>query len=522
MNHTRICLRAAAFALAALMLAKADVTPAAATDPVAFEETSRADKGDADDVGNGATNVETEEYAEQTSVRPGVYRIKNAYSGKYLDVYRESSKSAGKTYCATFAEKDEGQIFLVDAAENGTYTLVPQNDGGDYALTWHGDDKKDSVVLTKVSAAEKSNETLFDIMPCGDGFSIALPFENGRSEVVAELTTVSVFGDVQVGIAPYDSSNTSQIWYFEKVETEKIGVAYNSTSVRLYSSGEFFAKKYPYDLIDDVVWSSDDNRVLMVGTDGRYCALECGTVTVTATADGVSASFTVEVSDNEAFSWFSQNNVYTSDWSASELEGLKFGSTLFAVDDPNGNKYSWIDVGCALCSVSMVLRNMGATLTTGYDLRTGQTDNLAADPYTVALANSGNYGVESVKEKMYGNPVNMNWRVTAARFNVDGDDVSYRRVYGVGKATIKKLLDQYPQGIIAELSLGNNTHYIVITKCLNPEEKNSSKLRFAVSDPAAYKAEDGDNVAFEDSTAYKMGYRYSSIRSIITYERVSE
>lgn len=68
-------------------------------------------------------------------------------------------------------------------------------------------------------------------------------------------------------------------------------------------------------------------------------------------------------------------------------------------------------------------------MTEGYDFRSGQTGNLPADPYTVSLANSGNYGATSANATLYGNPIYVNHNLIATRFRVNGRSLSVTQTY---------------------------------------------------------------------------------------------
>ena len=191
----------------------------------------------------------------------------------------------------------------------------------------------------------------------------------------------------------------------------------------------------------------------------------------------------------------------------------------FTIDakEPNA-KYCWIDQGCGNCAVAMVLHNMGAVKTNGYDFRSGQTGNLVSDPYTVGLANSGNYGADSASVLQYGNPIYMRWSYVAEQFNVDGKTVKLNKIYYPTRSKMRDLLKEHPEGIVIQVSTATKNHYLVFSECLNPEEKVNSKLKFAVCDSAAYLPYEGDYVLFEESTSYRYeGYRYGNIVSIMYF-----
>lgn len=455
----------------------------------------------------------------------GVYRIKNLDTGLYLETYKYSAKGKEKLCASELDVKNEGQCFYVRRAENGAWILSAQNENGEYSLSWQeGTDVGDYIVKTQKAADDKY--TYFDISRLdGGAFTIAPTGGDNYTAVLATVNEQTYYSDKCVRIADLAHGDKAQMWTFESVPTEYLTTAYEKTTVKLYSTGKFYARKYPYNMVtSDIVWASSDEDIIMMGADGVWCALGEGKATVTASVGAAAVSFEVSVEDKDAFTWYSQSNMYTSDWSARELENLYFVDggvkKRFAWDIKRSPRHSsWMDSGCALSSIAMVLNNMGAVKTTGYDLRTGQEGSLVADPYTAALANSGNYGVKSTSKVMYGNPIYMYWSSVAAKFNVDGEKVDYRRFYVSSRKKIKDLLATYPQGIIVLFKRSGRTHYVVFAECLNPEETVSSKLEFLIYDPAAYKPENGDGVAFQNTISYMYeGYRYSSIANVTVYD----
>lgn len=90
----------------------------------------------------------------------------------------------------------------------------------------------------------------------------------------------------------------------------------------------------------------------------------------------------VEVVDDSAFAYYSQHDIDGSYWNGGALSGIYFSAGVtkrYAIDRYNGN-LDWMDEGCALTAHAICLRNLGATMTEGYDFRSGQTGNLPADP----------------------------------------------------------------------------------------------------------------------------------------------
>lgn len=455
-----------------------------------------------------------------------VCRIKNVGSGLYLDSYKYTLKTKGKSYLEKFSESSMGQIFHLSPCDDGTYFIVPQNNDAEYAYVYAKDVTKDNKIK-EIKIASASELSRFDIVKYKDGkFVIAPSNTNNPKSALVQSDTISEYSDPYVEIHEFDSTNDNHLWVIEPIKTENISVIYTKTKVRLYSTGKFYARKYPYNVFtDDIKWSSDNEDVLLISNKGEWCALAEGTAVITASLGELSQSFSVTVVDKDAYTWYSQNNIYTSDWDATQLKFLYFREVStgikkkFAVDskEPGGNN-CWIDEGCGNCSVAMVLNNMGAVKTKGYDFRSGQEGNLIADPYTVGLANAGAYGSENNTSTLSGNPIYMRWAYVAEQFNVEGKKVILNKVYSPSTTKIKTILNDHPEGVIVQLSTATKNHYIVFTECLNPEEKTSSKLKFFVYDSAAYLPENGDNVPFEKSTSYLYeGYRYKNIKSVMYF-----
>ncbi len=455
-----------------------------------------------------------------------VCRIKNAGSGLYLDSYKYTLKTKGKSYVENYSESSLGQVFHISPCEDGTYMIIPQNNDAEYAYSYLQDSTKDRKIK-KVKVSSAGSLSKFDIVEYKDNkFVIAPANSSNQKGVLVQSDTISEYKDPYVEIQDFDPQNSKHLWIIEPIKTEKLSVIFTTTKVRLYSSGKFYARKYPYNVFtDDITWSSDNEAVLLIGADGEWCALSEGKAVVTASLAGMSESFTVTVVNKDAYTWYSQNNIYTSDWDATKLKYLYFRDPStgtkkkFAIDSKEtGGNNCWIDEGCGNCSVAMVLNNMGAVKTKGYDFRSGQEGNLIADPYTVALANSGAFGSENTTSTLSGNPIYMRWSYVAEQFNVNGKKVILNKVYSPSTSKIKTILSEHPEGVIVQLSTSKKNHYIVFTECINPTERSNSKLKFLVYDSAAYTPETGENVPFEKSTSYVYeGYRYSNIKSVMYF-----
>ena len=446
----------------------------------------------------------------------GVYRIKNQDTGLYVDAYDVAYDKKGSAYLSK-ESGESGQDFYVQRQPDGTYFLYPQSEDGKYALSSSSGD-----VVTKNSEAGKTEK--FDIYPSGKTYTICPAYSGEKALALDVSDKTSRYDDTYVSMNKYHANDKGQKWIFETVLSTGLTMAYEKTTVKLYSTGNFYATVAPYNYGEhEIKWASADSSILLVSESGRYCALSEGSTLVTATCGEMIASCTVIVSNVSAFTWYSQHNIYTSDWDGSELGNIYFSSggvrRKFAIDKYNTGS-DWINDGCYLCSVAMVLKNMGATMTSGYDFRSGQRNNLMPDPYTVALANSGNYGPTTSKAVLYGNPILVSLSNILKRFTVRGKAITSTTTGRVTAKAIKEALDMHPEGVIVYFSQPSRgrTHYIVFTRCINPEEKNPSKYRFEVSDSASYDPERGDHVPFEQCISYTaQGYRLSQARSIIAF-----
>ena len=457
----------------------------------------------------------------------GTYRIRNLTYGVYLtaQIYNSKKKAeTSKIVLSALDRNDTGQTFFLKTAEDGSRYIVPRNDGAGYSLS---SDRQTAEAGSLLKTSDRNSSCSFDVLYTDfGGYTIAPSFDSNIYSVITPVRGAD--GRVSsVSVDDYRVGNRAQLWVFERMEpSTELTVAYNYTKIRLYSTGKFYSRLKPYIGTDPApaVWESSDSSVMLVGDDGSYAAVGEGKAVVTARAEGLSASFTVTVVDSECFTWYSQNNILTSDWYGGELTDL-FMQTRgikkrFAVDDNGRAAYtSWMDTGCALCSIAAVFHNLGATSKQGYDLRTGQTGGLEADPFTVGMANTLNFEMYDKSKTYSGDPSYMFWQRCADNFQLDGENIYYRSVYTQNRNTIKNLLKTHPQGLIAQLENRVRTHYVVIGECVNPDEKTSSKLEFMIYDPAAYAPEDGDGVLMKETTSSKyLSLGYYSITRLIIYD----
>ena len=254
---------------------------------------------------------------------------------------------------------------------------------------------------------------------------------------------------------------------------------------------------------------------------GYPVALSAGTATVTATVGDMTRSIEVTVVDSPSYTWYSQHLATAGGWHGGELSGVYFyaGAYKRFIIDRYNRGLDWMDTGCAIASVAMVMHNLGARYGGGYDFRFDKDGELEADPYVVALANTGNRGLETESGTLYYNPILMNLRELTKNFTLFGKKLTYTESYSVSKKIIKEALDTHPEGVIVHMQNGSNSHYIVIASCINPDAANPRDYRFIVYDAAGQKRSEGDGVTFEESVSYEtMYYRYGSMNSIITFD----
>ena len=293
-------------------------------------------------------------------------------------------------------------------------------------------------------------------------------------------------------------------------------VAY--TDLRVVTEPAYFAKY--------TEWDSSDRRVLVVDDNGDFCALTEGDVVITVRFGDTVLTCEVNVSNDNRFAWYSQNNVSTGGWNGDALSGLYYigdGMKKRCAANNSTKKTDWMSEGCSLCSIAQVLNNMGARYTDGYDFRSGISGNIMADPYTVALANLGHKGPEQGNVTLYGDPIMTRHNAIAAAFNVKGKTVTVKQKYAVTKKAIKEALDECPWGVIVCFeNKAYGTHYITFNRCLNPDAETPNDYIFTISDPAAVEPTIASDTVFEESYAYKvLHYRLgqAQLMQIWSYEK---
>lgn len=451
--------------------------------------------------------------AESYLPTDGAYIIKNLASGKYLSVERYESKDEQEemSYAVLSEASGEDTVFSITMQSDYSFLVNAESVGKHLFISSDEDSPllpfKETDGITSRFSFMRLDDGSFFISPIStDDCNLVLcEDEEGRLSLSAFL------------------GEANQCWIMEKLPVISIKMNRDTLSLTVGRSSILTAITYPTVPDEAIVYTSSDESVAVVNDQGLVTAVENGTTVITATAGSISAECTVTVSRVTASTFYSQHNTTGGGgWDGSALQSLRFAGKLFARDGFNQTT-DWMDEGCLNCCFAMILKNLGATLDSGYDFRTDSTDNLEPDPYTVALANSGNYGPTNGKARLYGNPVAMDVPRMISRFSAGGSPLIATHQSGGNPQKIKEALDEHPEGVIVEVYKSEEyRHFLLFTECVNPQD-DPKNYNFIVCDPSAFDREYGDHVLFTESTSYlTIGYRYSHIRSIKTISILSE
>lgn len=449
-----------------------------------------------------------------TQLQSGVYTIYNLSDGTYLNTFDFRYSAGGYAYVDKFSG-EEGETVLILLQEDGTYLLYPQSEAGKYAYYAAG-------VGDRVAKSEKlTDASYFRIVPKENGYSIVTKDGNALG-----ITENKLLYKMKLVLAEESVDADTQTWGFDPVPVSSLELKMVSKTVAVNSVSAVYALVKPSYMKHAVKWESSDERILLIDDDGSFCALSEGKATVTATVDGISATMEVTVVDKDAFTYYSQHHTAGGTWNGEDLSKVYFYSGTYKRFLINGYNrgLDWMDAGCAITSAAIVLHNLGARYEDGYDFRMEADGNLEADPYTVALANSGNRGLTSNSGTLYSSPVMMNLRSLTSRFTLYGQPLEAKSYSGVTKAKLKELLETHPEGIIVAMkNTYNGSHYIVVTECVNPDAERANDYQFKIYDPSGLHRVDGEDVLFEKSISYvTMRYRYYNMHTIITFDFVPE
>ncbi len=421
--------------------------------------------------------------------------IEDVSDGGYYRLYSKAGEG-----CLTVGE-NALTLGAGDSAES-IIEISETNDGA-YTLHFISKERGGYIAENEAEAVLKDTGAHFSLS-FGEG-GLTLSLSDGRCLSYTE------------GKAEYSSEQVkASFWSLVECKPESMYASQSEISVKPYISyNDLKAVITPSYLSDYVEWESLDRKVVIIDNSGKFCSLAEGETTVMASFGTYSIECKVNVAYDNEYAWFSQNNVETGGWNGKSLYNIYFSGNgyrkRFAFNGSTKNN-DWLSEGCAVCSIAQVLNNMGARLTEGYDIRSGLEGNLLADPYTVALANTDNYGAKSFSETLWGDPVLTRHNAIAQRFNYKGAAVRVAIKHTVTKKTIKEALDKCPWGVVVRFdNAAYGSHYITFNKCINPEADDWRDYQFLVSDPVAVTGDTADNVLFEQSYSYKrLYYRYTN------------
>ena len=450
-----------------------------------------------------------------SELESGIYTVKNVASDNNLNAFDFAYSSGGYAY-TDVQSGEEGENILLLRQEDGTYLMYPQSEAGRYAFCIIEDSEK-----IHVGKSEEITSASYFRIAVVDGVYVIYAY-NGMA--LCGISGEKLHRKELVLGHEYQNVD-SQKWEFTPVELSHFELKTVAEEVKLYSISSVYAITKPAYMKNLVQWSSSDESMLMIDDDGSFCALREGVATVTATIGDLTQSIDVKIVDDESFTWYSQHLTKNGGWHADELSGVYFYYGRYKRFIINGYNrgHDWMDEGCFITSIAMVLNNLGARYDSGYDFRFEADGNLEVDPYVVALANSGNTGLTTASGTLYNNPVLVRYAQIEKSFSLHGQPIEIKRTYGVTKKKLKEMLDKHPEGVIVDMvNYANGSHYIVVTDCLNPEETNPNNYKFAIYDSAGVERIEGDDVAFEKSISYEtLRYRYSHMRSMFVFDIIA-
>ncbi len=442
-------------------------------------------------IGSDVSDISQDSITESLRPSEGIYRIRNAKTSAYL--------TASDSVCTLSEYSEDGyQIFVLKKLSSAIFSLVQESGGGALAVSESYAVMSDTTDTNCRLLITRQDDGSYRISPAGEG-----------------LTDLSLTAAESLGFSEY-TGDSSQKWYLESIPISSISFDREELTLTVGRSASLKISTYPASTDAEIAFVSSDTEVAVVNENGIVTAQKNGTAVITAIYGELRAECVLTVSEIKAETFYSQHNITQGGgWDGSQLTSLRFSGKYFAKDYFTGTS-DWMDEGCNTCSFAMILKNLGATLDEGYDFRTGKTDDLEPDPYTVALANSGNHGATGKYDRLWGNPVAIDMPKLLSRFSVGGSPVAATVKRGaITRKQIKEALDEHPEGVIVEVYLSEEyRHFLVFTECINPDD-DPRYYDFIVCDPSAFERGLGDHVPFTQSTSYlTIGYRYSNIVSL--------
>ena len=252
---------------------------------------------------------------------------------------------------ATVATVDNGVVTAVAA---GTATITAK--AGEKSATCVVTVEKKEIAVSGITLSQTTASLI-------EGESVTLSATvapaDATDKTVTWTTSDATVATVENGVVTAKSAGTATITAKagEKTATcvvtveKKViaveGISLDATSVEL-TCGDSLAIKatvYPEDATDKtVVWSSSDEAIACVGSDGVVVALSAGTVIITATSNGYEASCVVVVKENNGINFMLMDEVWPVD--VYDMTGRIVKKNAYSISDLkkgiyfiNGRKY---------------------------------------------------------------------------------------------------------------------------------------------------------------------------------------
>ena len=142
-----------------------------------------------------AASEEVKEPSNQDDVKVSemVCRIKNVSTGLYLDSYKYTLKTKGKSYTEKYSESSLGQVFHLSPCDDGTYKIIPQNDNAEYAYVYSEDTTSDKKIK-KIRTSSAGDLSKFDIVEYQDDQFLFAPSNTKNNKLVlTQSSTISEY-----------------------------------------------------------------------------------------------------------------------------------------------------------------------------------------------------------------------------------------------------------------------------------------------------------------------------------------
>ncbi|MBR6602840.1 MAG: Ig-like domain-containing protein, partial [Clostridia bacterium] len=189
-----------------------------------------------------------------------------------MDLYDMMYDAKGSAY---LDEKNggEAQDIYVERLSDGTYILRPQSEEGKYNLSFKGL-MSEGEIITKREAEEKTER--FVIYSAENGYYSISPALGRDSLTLGISEKTSRYDHNYISLCKFTGAK-NQMWAFEPIEPDGISLSFVSTTVKLYAVGTLYATLTPYNFgTDDIKWTSDNEDVVMIDSNGNYTALAPG------------------------------------------------------------------------------------------------------------------------------------------------------------------------------------------------------------------------------------------------------